>query len=211
MTEDVILIVTNEELKRKINIVAHKIEILKTKENKELITRLNQSLHDTYKYIVFVDGCISYKELTHYIPINCVNNCQNKIFVNEIAINSIIIDNIKNIDDDDRKIIELAVILKHLLKINITPNEFDLDNEIENIRMLNNFKEINNVMLKKDIYITIKQHYSQGDFFRKINYELKKNKIIKMFLFKTLENIIEDIKKNTNGELVFKELVSIIV
>ena len=63
----------------------------------------------------------------------------------------------------------------------------------------------------KNIYKSIKQHYSHGDFFRKINFEIKKNKIVKMFLYKVLDNIIKDIKKNTNRELVFKELVSIII
>ena len=88
---------------------------------------------------------------------------------------------------------------------------FDKDETDENIRILNNFEKINNDEIMKNIYKAIKQHYSYGDFFRKINFEIKKNKIVKMFLYKVLDNIIEDIKKNTNRELVFKELVSIII
>lgn len=211
MAKETILIVTNEEFKNTINITNYKIEILKTNVDKELIEKLNKKFYDTYKYIVFINGCTMYKNLTHYIPVNWEDNCENKIFVNEVFLNPIIINNIKLLIDDERSIIELAVVLKHLVKINITIDEFNLSDEIENIRVLNNFEKINNDGFMKNIYKTIKQHYSQGDFFRKINFEIKKNKIVKMFLFKILDNIIEDIKKNTNRELVFKELVRIII
>lgn len=211
MAKGTILIVTNEEFRNTINITNYKIEILKTNVDEKLIEKLNKNLYDTYKYIVFVNGCTMYKNLTHYIPVNLEKNCENKIFVNEVFFNPIIINNIKILIDDERSIIELAVVLKHLIKINITIDEFNLSDEIENIRVLNNFEKINNDGFMKSIYKTIKQHYSQGDFFRKINFEIKKNKIVKMFLFKILYNIIEDIKKNTNRELVFKELVRIII
>lgn len=206
-----ILIVTNEELESKINITGYEIEILRAKVDDELIDMLNKSLYDTYKYIVLMDGCTNYRKLTHYIPLNLKNNFQNKIFANEIIINPIIINNIKILSNDDRSIIELAVILKHLLKMNITIEKLNLNNEIKKIGLFNNFEKANTEIFKKNIYRTIKQHYSQGNFFRKINFELNKNKIVRMFLYKTLENINEDIKKNTNRELVFKELVSIII
>lgn len=211
MAKGTILIVTNEEFKNTINITNYKVEVLKTKVDNTLIKKLNKSLYDTYQYIVFVNGCTMYKNLTHYIPINWEENCENKIFVNEVFLNPIIINNIKLFIDDERSIIELAVVLKHIVKTNITIDEFNLSNEIENIRILNNFEKINNDEIMKNIYKSIKQHYSHGDFFRKINFEIKKNKIVKMFLYKVLDNIIEDIKKNTNRELVFKELVSIII
>lgn len=211
MAKGTILIVTNKELKNTISITNYKVEVLKTKVDEKLIEKLNKSLYDTYKYIVFVNGCTMYKNLTHYIPVNWEYNCENKIFVNEIFLNPIIINNIKILIDDERSIIELAVVLKHLVKINITIDKFNLSDEIENIRILNNLEKVNNDAFMKNIYKTIKQHYSQGVFFRKINFEFKKNKIVKMFLFKILDNIIEDIKKNTNRELVFKELVSIII
>lgn len=206
-----ILIVTSEELESKINITGYEIEILRAKVDDELIDMLNKSLYDTYKYIVLIDGCTNYRKLTHYIPLNLKNNFQNKIFANEIIINPIIINNIKILSNDDRSIIELAVILKHLLKMNITIEKLNLNNEIKKIGLFNNFEKANTEIFKKNIYRTIKQHYSQGNFFRKINFELNKNKIVRMFLYKTLENINEDIKKNTNRELVFKELVSIII
>lgn len=211
MLSNTILIVTNEELESKINITGYEIEIIKAKVDEKLIDMLNKSLYDTYKYIVFVDGCTNYKKLIHYIPLNLENNFQNKIFVNEIIINPIIINNIKSLNNNDRIIIELAVILKHLLKMNITIEKLNLNNEIEKISLFNNFEKANTEIFKKNVYRTIKQHYSQGNFFRKINFELNKNEIVKMFLFKTLENINEDIKKNTNRELVFKELVSSII
>lgn len=211
MQSKTILIVTNEELESKINITGYEIEILRAKVDGKLIDMLNKSLYDTYKYIVFVDGCTNYKKLTHYIPLNLENNFQNKIFVNEIIINPIIINNIKSLNNNDRSIIELAVILKHLLKMNITIEKLNLNNEIERIGLFNNFEKANTEIFKKNVYRTIKQHYSQGNFFRKINFELNKNEIVKMFLFKALENINEDIKKNTNRELVFKKLISIII
>lgn len=211
MAKGTILIVTNKELKNTISITNYKVEVLKTKVDEKLIEKLNKSLYDTYKYIVFVNGCTMYKNLTHYIPVNWEDNCENKIFVNETFLNPIIINNIKILIDDEKSIIELAVVLKHLVKINITIDKFNLSDEIENIRILNNLEKVNNDAFMKNIYKTIKQHYSQGVFFRKINFEIKKNKIVKMFLFKILDNIIEDIKKNTNRELVFKELVSIII
>lgn len=211
MAKGTILIVTNEELQNTINITNYKVEVLKTKVDNNLIKNLNKSLYDTYQYIVFVNGCTMYKYLTHYIPINWEENCKNKIFLNEVFVNPIIINNLKLLIDDERSIIELAVVLKHILKTNITIDEFNLSDEIENIRMLNDFEKIDNKGILKKIYKSIKQHYSKGDFFRQINFEIKKNKIVKMFLYKVLENIIEDIKKNTNRELVFKELVSIII
>jgi len=206
-----ILIVTDKELKSTINIKKYKVEILKTKVDERLIEKLNNSLYDTYKYVVFTNGCAMYKNITHYIPINC-SNCQNMIFINETFLNPIIINNIKDlIDDNDRTIIELAVVLKHLVKINITIDKFNLSDEIENIKVLNNLKEMDNNKNIKKIYKVIKDHYTQESFFRAINFEIKKHEIVKIFLFKVLKNIIEDIKKNTKGELVFKELVSIII
>lgn len=61
MLSNTILIVTNEELESKINITGYEIEIIKAKVDEKLIDMLNKSLYDTYKYIVFVDGCTNYK------------------------------------------------------------------------------------------------------------------------------------------------------
>lgn len=206
-----ILIVTDQELKNTISIKKYKVEILNTKVDEELIKKLNTCWYDTYKYVVFVNGCTMYKNITHYVPINLEEVYANKIFVNETFLNPIIINNIKNLIDNDRIVIEIAVVLKHLVKINTTIDKFNLSDEIENIKMLNNLEDMNNDKVIKNIYKAIKEHYTQKSFLRTINFEIKKHKIVKVFLFKVLKNIIEDIKKNTKGELVFKELVSIII
>lgn len=208
MAKKNILIITKEGNKIAISNENFEIDILECNVNKTIINKLNKELSDKYQYVVFSDEFTAFEDITHYVPVNWFCNCQNRVLMNEISLNPIIIKYINNLINE-RYMVEVALLLKHIIKCNIKIENFDFDKELENIRRINNCKHDNIIRLKNNIYKAIEQHYCQDSFFRVLKFKIKREKIVKTFLFKVLENINDELKKNTNLELVFKELISV--
>ena len=176
----------------------------------EAIKELNGRFYEEYKYVIFKQECKEYKEICHYVPLNFLTNCKNQLFIHETFLNLIFVENIKDIDE--KYLIQMVNLLKHILKNNINQNEFNLSKEVKNIiAMHKNYKRSFKRNYKRYIYRAICKHYCQGNsFISFINYEMKKNEIAKKFLFKTIKNVENDIKKDTKDELVSEKLLSII-
>lgn len=211
MVENTILIITEEKYKIATNISNKemKIDIWETGINQTIVDKLNTEIYEQYKYIVFTEECKLYAKIHHYVPLNFIPNCKNKIFIQEIFLNPIIIENI-GILVDKKYIIEIAIILKHIIKSNGNKEMFNFDKEAEDIRKINNYNMNDILRLKNDIYNSVARHYCQNSKIRLIKFKMNKDDIVKEFLFKVYKNVLQDIKRNTDFELLVKELFEII-
>lgn len=211
IVEKKILILTENNINNSIKnyIKTNKnIDILKIKDDKNSIKEINKSFHEEYDFIFFTKKCMYSKELINFVPIYFINGLKNKLFINELLVNPIIIENIEKIIDHNR-ITELGLMLKYILQNEIKQEEFDFQQEIEKIKVIYKCDDIIINKFKNAIYTAIVEHYSQGNIIRKINYRFNRDKIVKIALFKLIDAIIYNLK-NTN-ELVFKKFISITI
>lgn len=163
---------------------------------------------EKYSYIFFTKECDFGNELIDFLPVFSIDNCCNKLFMNELLVNPIIIDNIEKIIDSTN-VIDLAIMLKHILKKNIKKENFVFDKEIRYIKELYNCTDYDMNRFKNKIYKDIEKHYSQASITRKIKYKINKDEIVKTALYKLID-VINSNLKNTN-ELVFKKFISVII
>lgn len=206
--KNLILIITGEN---KINdlIKGYKnIDVLNIKIDSKSIKEINMDAKEKYSYIFFTKECDFGNELIDFLPVFSIDNCYNKLFMNELLVNPIIIDNLEKIIDSNN-VIDLAIMIKHILKRNITKEDFAFEKETESIRKLYNCTEYDIDRFKNKIYDDLGQHYSQGSITRKIKYKMNKDEIVKTALYKLID-VINSNLKNTN-ELVFKKFISIII
>jgi len=206
--ENEILIITEEEIKNDSLNKYSNIDILTMKINKESITRINEIIKEKYNYIVFMNKCKLNNELLNYLPIFFINNCNTAIFINELLINPILLE-CSNVAIDSIGTIEIGILLKHILRNNIKKSNFHFYNEIRKIKKIHNCDNYDIYCLQKNIYHAIEENYCQNSNIRKIQFRLNRSNIIKKTLYKILDDVIYKLK-NTN-ELVFKELISIII
>lgn len=204
-----ILIITKER-----NNVAKKlddivIEVEGTENIKEILNRLDNDLYDSYDFVVFKEKQMDYIYIGHYLPLNLLEDCKNQVFVNELLLNNVIISNLTYLINESYKI-SVGIMLKHILRKDGKIENFCFDSEINYISDFNKFTKKDSQKLKNDIYDAVEENYCQNSILRHINFKINKDKIVKTFLFKVYNNIIEDIKKNTNINLVFKKLICII-
>lgn len=188
--------------------IKFKIDILETTINKEEIKEINAKANGEYDYIIFYEEVKYLVELKNYIPLNYTK--RNQIFINETLLNPIIISNIEY-TINSKEIIEIAVLVKHIIRNAIPKEQFNFQKEVEKIRNFNSYNEEIIKIFKTRLYKIIEKHYSQNNFFRILKYKVNRDKIIKDFMYKVLENIEKDIQKNTNNQLVFKEFFGIII
>lgn len=206
--ENLILIITEE---KEINDSIKKyrnIDVLSIKNNVKSMKEINMEAKEKYSYIFFTNECNLGNELVNFLPVFSIDNCCNKLFMNELLVNPIIIDNIEKIIESN-DIIALATMLKHILKRNIKKEDFVFDKEIRYIKELYNCTDYDMNRFKNKIYNDIEKHYSQDSITRKIKYRMNKDKIVKIALYKLID-VINSNLKNTN-ELVFKKFISVII
>lgn len=205
--ENLILIITEKEIKELLKENGN-IDVLNIREEAKSIKEINMDAKEKYSYIFFTNECNYGNELVNFLPVYSINNCCNKLFINELLVNPIIMESIgKIIDSND--VIELAIMLKHILRKNIKKEDFVFDKEIEYMKELYKSTDYYINCFKNKIYKNIEQHYSQGTITRKVKYRTNKDEIVKTELYKLID-VINDKLKNTN-ELVFKKFISIIV
>ncbi len=186
-----------------------KIDILeKVTLNKEIVKEINAKANGRYDYIIFYEEVNYLVELKNYMPLNYSN--KNQVFISEILLNPIIISNMEYMINRE-KIIETGILIKHIIRNAIPKEKFNLKKEVENIRIFNNYSDEIMEIYKTRLYKTVEKHYSQNNFFRILKYRIKRDKIIKDFIYKIVVNIEKDIQKNTNNQLVFKEFFGIII
>lgn len=163
---------------------------------------------EKYSYIFFTNECNCGNELVNFLPVYSIDNCCNKLFINELLVNPIIMENIDRIIHSN-DVLELAIMLKHILRNNIKKEDFIFDKEIEYMKELYKSTDYYISYFKNKIYKHIEQYYSQGTITRKLKYRMNKDEIVKTELYNLID-VINNKLKNTN-ELVFKKFISIIV
>lgn len=184
------------------------IDILKIKLDKESARKINENFREKYNYIFFTKVCEFSEEFKNYLPVYFIDNSSNKLFINELIVNPVLRE-CADIVLSSLSVVEVSIFLKHILKTNIKYDNFHFRHELRQIKMIQNCTNHDIRCFKKSICHSIKIHYSQGSFLRKIKFHIKKSTIIKRAFYKILDNVIDTIK-DTN-ELVFKEFISIIV
>lgn len=204
-----ILVITREKNNIALEVDNAKIQIERTEIIDDILKRLDKDLYDSYDFVVFPEKNTGYTYIGHYLPLNLENTYRNQIYINELLINSIIINNIKYLIDE-KYIIQIGIMIRHILRKDIKYNDFNLNNEIEYISNFNKFSNKDSIRLKNNIYDAVQKNYCQNSILRIIKFRLNKDEIVKKFLFKVYNNIIEDTKKNTEINLVFKKLIGII-
>ena len=112
---------------------------------------------------------------------------------------------------NNKEIIEIGILLKHIIRNAIPKEQFNIEKEVEKIKSFNNYDEEITKIFKTRLYRIIEKYYIRNSFFRTLKYKVNRDRIIKDFIYKVLENIEKDIQKNTNNQLVFKEFFGIII
>ncbi len=210
MPENAILIVTeNKNIIHK-NVMNYRIDIMQSKVNKYLLDTINNNLYDEYKYIIFEEEIKDVNDIKHYCPLNNISNCKNRVFVNQLLINGIILNHIGNIVNK-RYLWEVTTLLVYLIKNNLSKKEFYFMEVLEHMEKINNLKLSDILYYKNKIYAAIADIYCYKNSIRKIEYAINKQGIIKKVIYKFLGEIMPDIQKNINEELVFKEFVGIAI
>lgn len=205
--ENLILVITQEEINDSIK-KHENIDVLNINIDAKSIKKINMDAKEKYSYIFFTNKCDFGNELIDFLPVFSIDNCCNKLFMNELLVNPIIIDNLEKIIDSTN-VIDLAIMLKHILRRNIKKEDFSFEKETKYIKELYNCTDYDINRFKNKIYNDIGQHYSQGAITRKMKYRMNKDEIVKTALYKLID-VINNNLKNTN-ELVFKKFISIII
>lgn len=204
-----ILVITKEKNNVVLEVNNAIIQIEKTENIDDILKRLDKDLYDSYDFVVFAEKSKNYTYIGHYLPLNLDDTYRNQIYINELLVNSLIIDNIEYLIDE-KYIIHIGIMIKHILRKDIKYNDFNFNKEVEYISNFNKFNKKDSIRLKSNIYDAVQKNYCQNSILRVIRFKMNKDKMVKKFLFKVYNNIIEDIKKNTEINLVFKKLVGII-
>lgn len=204
-----ILVITREKNNIVLELNNTKIQIERTEDIDDILKSLDKDLYDSYDFVVLAEKNLNYTYIGHYLPLNLENTYRNQIYINELLINHTIINNIKYLIDE-KYIIQIGIVIRHILRKDIKYNDFNLNEAVEYISIFNKFSKRDSIRLKKNIYDAVKKNYCQNSFLRIIRFKINKDEIVKKFLFKIYNNIIEDTKKNTKINLVFKKLVGII-
>lgn len=136
------------------------------------------------------------------MPAYFIDNCCNRLFINELITNPILME-YASLVSDSIGTIEIGIFLKHILRNNIKQDDFNFYKELNEMKKLHNCSNAIRYF-KKNIYNAVEQHYSQNSLIRKIKFRFNKANIIKKLLYKILDNIIDELK-NTNN-LVFKKV-----
>lgn len=186
-TKPRILLVVNQSEQRErqenVNIIEYDNKILQ---------KIDRRYKSSYDYIIFSNGIKIENEFNNYILIPYTHNKQEKnVFMNILILNSILIENIENIVENGQ--IELAALVRYIQINEIKQSEFVFNSVIRKIKKLNNLDRKVIIKYKKVIIKVIREHYSQNSVVRRIKFYLKKNKIIKIFLYKILNNTKSEI------------------
>ena len=201
--ENRILIITEDELDNSMK-YSKNIDILKIEIDKKAIQELNRRFKEKYSYIFFTKECIYGKELINFVPSYFMDNLKNKLFINELIVNPLIMENILNYNN----VIEIAIILKYILQNEIKQEDFNFSQEMDKIKKLYRCTNNDIYHCKDAVYHAVEKNYVLNNL-AKIEYDSSKDEIVKKVLFKAIDNIIYNLK-NTN-ELVFKEFISVII
>ena len=171
------------------SILGFVLDFENTKFNKKIIDEINQKKQGLYDYIIF--HMKNEMELVDYIYYDffAVKN----IYISRELFNTILLENVKFIVDTDR--IELLSVLKYIMDEDIKETEFFFHKMCQKLKNINHLSNSDMKKIKTIILNTIKDHYSQDNYFRKLNFHIKKNKIIKVFFYKILKNIQNDISR----------------
>lgn len=210
MKEKNVLLVVSDKNEIQIkgeNFIMNKVEMAK---KDEIIKKLDNEWYDSYDFVYFQNKSNLYNYIGHYFPLNLEENHRNQIYINELLINSIIISNIDYLISEEY-LYQISIIIRHIIRKDIRKEQFDFNDEIRYICNFNKYKKNESKQLSEDIYNAIKENYCQKSILRLREFKINKDEIVKMFLFKVYNNIIEDIKKNTEIDLVFKKLISIAI
>lgn len=195
MAKNKILIITDKEIAiPEIKNSEYHIDLMKIEYDDDNLTKiLNTKYSDEYDYLFFTKRCRYVNEFLYYLPVNYIKNNNNQLYINELKVNSALLNNVKLVVDNE-DINDIAILVKYLLKNDFDEKNFHLKNIVKEIKKINNLSNRDISLYKQRIYKIVQQHYSQGNLCRIVKYKLKKEKIIKDFAYKNLRNVLSDLK-----------------
>ena len=115
------------------------------------------------------------------------------IYISRELFNIILLENVRFTIGTDR--IELLSVLKYIMDEDIKETEFSFNKMCKKLKNINHLSNKDMRKIRITILEIIKTHYSQNNYFRKLNFHVKKNKIIRVFFYKLLKNIQNDINR----------------
>lgn len=173
----------NEKVERgeNINVVEFDNRILK---------KIDKKYETSYDYIIFENGIYSEIKFDNYIL--AYDNQQQRVFMNLLIFNTILMNNIKNVIENGQ--IEVASLVRWIQIYDIRQEDFIFKELIKRIKIENKLKKEEIKKYERVIAKCIKEHYSQGSMIRRIKFYLKKRKITISFIYRILKNVEEDIE-----------------
>ena len=157
--------------------------------DQKLIDKINFQYEDKYSFIMFKTNKDVKINLNYYITYNFF--IKKNVYMNILIMNIILINNVIN-----KESVELSFFIKYIMDNNIIEQKnFNYRDILWKIAKQKKSSKKELYEFENIISSLIKEHYVQESFFRKIKYELKKNKIIKIFCYKLINNVIYDMNK----------------
>lgn len=119
---------------------------------------------------------------------------QYDIFMTELYMNSAFNDILELSITDKRQLCSVAIVLRNIIKNNISVEKFELEELLKKIKESNNFS--NEIMkeIKEDVCNVVRRHYSCGNLFRLIKYRINKKVILKKYIYKNINSIVLELE-----------------
>ena len=154
-----------------------------------LIDGINKEYQETYDYIVFPDSYDNIIKFNDYMTYNFF--CKKNFYINRLRFNTILINNAISVVNYDG--IEILFFLQYIIDEDIKQNDFSFKKELKKLKRKYKLEKKSIDNFKRVIINLIKEHYAQDSLLRKIKFYAKSNNVIKVFLYKLILNIINDI------------------
>lgn len=169
------------------------IDLLNLKHNSNLIKILNTQYKNKYDYLFFTKSCKYVNEFLYYLPVNYISNNNYQLYINELNVNTALINNISLVVKE-KDVNDIAILIKYLLKNFCREKNFNFKDILQEIKRNNDLSDKDILFYKKRVLKIIQKHYSQNNILRAIRFKLHREKIIKDFAYRNLRNVLKDLK-----------------
>lgn len=162
------------------------------------IDEINEIDAENYNYIITSNSNKNDIRIEHYIPLKYFENDKYKVFISELGINNIIIDILELTTISKRQTCSLAIILKNIIRYDITQENFNLIDLLDIIKKRNHYDNEIMKLIKKDVYNVVRRDYTYKKTINKVKYYFYRKKLVQKYIYINLNSILNDLKIVTN-------------
>lgn len=162
------------------------------------INEINEMNPENYNYIITLNSNKNDVRIEHYIPLKYFENDRYKVFISELGINNVILDILELTTVSKRQTCSLAIILKNIIRYDITQEKFNLIDLLHIIKKRNQYDDEIMKLIKKDIYNVVRRDYTYKKTINKVKYYFYRKKLVQKYIYINLNSILSDLKVVTN-------------